>query len=102
MAKKQTQPEKADKTEETPLSSEVIANAGENISDLAKKLSEVATKMQSRNIPSIESKGWKNLNLAIEKLGGAIGSVERAYRKASVEPVKSKVTEKRESQNNKQ
>jgi hypothetical protein len=94
MAKKQDQP---DKSEETPLTADVIANAGDNIGDLAKKLSDVAEKMKTRSIPSIESRGWRNLNLAIEKLGGAIGSVERAYRKASVDPVLGKVAEKRES-----
>lgn len=87
MAKKQT------KQEESPQTAEMIAVAAENISDLAKKLSDVADKMKARSIWTIESNGWKNLGLAIEKLGGAIGSVERAYRKTSIEPVVRKVAE---------
>lgn len=92
MAKKQSKPE------ESPQTPEMIAVVSENISDLAKKLSDVAEKMKNRGIWSIESNGWKNLQLAIEKLGGAIGSVERAYRKASIEPVGRKVAEEKSAE----
>lgn len=97
MAKKQQTNDK--KSIDPPQTAEMITIASENITDLAKKLSDVAEKMKARGIWSIESNGWKNLGLAIEKLGGAIGSVERAYRKASIEPVERKLAEENSAEN---
>ena len=93
MTKKQSA--KPEKRDETPLTAEVIAVAAENVSDLARKLSDVAEKMNNRKLATIDSRGWKNLNLAIEKLGGAISSVERAYRKSSVDATTQKVADER-------
>ena len=87
-------PERPEKQDRTALDADMIDSRAEEIADLAKRLSSVAQKMRTRGLPVIESMGWKNLELAIRKINGPIGSVERAYLRSSTDSVVSKVAEK--------
>ncbi len=96
MAKKSPKNDRTPR-EKTPLDADSVDAKAHDLADLARKLSEIATKMRTRHVSTIEAMGLTNWQQGYEKLRSSTNSIERALVDELNAPVKRKVVEKRSS-----
>lgn len=94
MAKKSP---KTDRTprEKTPLDADSLDAKSRDLADLARKLSEIAEKMRTRHVATIEAMGLANWQQGYEKLRSSTNSIDKALFDQLNAPVKRKVAENR-------
>lgn len=96
MAKKSPKDDRVPR-EKTPLDADSIEAKAHDLADLARKLSEIAAKMRTRSVATIEAMGLTNWSQGYEKVRSSTNSIEKAFFDQLNAPVKKKVAEKRSS-----